>query len=269
MDDNALVGQVHRFVVVGAGGIGTWLTAGLVRLLEWKYPGSGLIIVDGDNFEAKNLERQDFTKLGNKAVVKAAELAPHFPRTTIIPVAKWVVADDHSGVTSADDDDAGKITARQLLRDHDIVFAVVDNFAARKILFDAATGLSNVDVFTGGNDDDLFGSIYHYQKRDGVEITAHPGEFHPEYHNPPDKNPGELSCQDRAQIDGGTQLLATNMAVASYLLGRVHHILVSSQSPEQTEIFFDLGIGKAEPYNRMHALSESVSISANHVHSTL
>lgn len=252
----------HRFVVIGAGGIGTWLTAGLVRLLEWKYPGSGLIIVDGDNYEVKNKERQDFTKLGNKAVVKASELAPQFPNTTIIPVAKWVVANDFSGVTSRDDDEVGKIAASQLIREGDVVFAVVDNFAARKIIFDAATELDHIDVLTGGNDDDLFGSIYHYQKRNGVEITAHPGEFHPEYHNPPDKNPGEMSCQDRAQIEGGTQLLATNMAVASFLLGRVQHVLVSNQSPEQTEIFFDLGVGKAEPYNRMHDLSDPAVTSA-------
>ena len=248
----------RRFILVGAGGIGTWLAAGLVRLLEWKFPGSALIIVDGDTFEEKNKERQDFIKLGNKAVVKAAELVPQFPNTTIIPLAKWVVDDNFAGVV---DDDSPKITASQLIREGDVVFAVVDNFAARKIIFDAATKLNNVDVFTGGNDDDLFGSIYHYQKRDGVEITAHPAEYHPEYDNPPDKNPGELSCQDRAQIEGGTQLLATNMAVASFILGRVQKIIVSNQSPEETEIFFDLGLGKSEPYNRMHSsLEEPIKV---------
>lgn len=247
--------DVKRFVLVGAGGIGNWLAAGLVRLLEWKYPGSGLIIVDGDSYEEKNKERQEFTKLGNKAVVKAQELIPSFPNTTIIPLAKWVVSDDFSGVA---DEDSPKITATQLIRENDIVFAVVDNFAARKIIFDAASKLNNIDVFTGGNDDDLFGSIYHYQKRDGIEITAHPAEFHPEYNNPPDKNPGELSCQDRAQIEGGTQLLATNMAVAAYILGRVQKTIVSEQRPEETEIFFDLGIGKSEPYNRMNEFSESL-----------
>ena len=250
--------QPKRFILVGAGGIGTWLAAGLVRLLEWKFPGSALIIVDGDTYEEKNKERQDFTKLGNKAVVKAAELVPQFPNTTIIPLAKWVVDDNFAGVV---DDDSPKITASQLIREGDVVFAVVDNFAARKIIFDAATKFNNVDVFTGGNDDDLFGSIYHYQKRDGVEITAHPAEYHPEYDNPPDKNPGELSCQDRAQIEGGTQLLATNMAVASFILGRVQKIIVSNQSPEETEIFFDLGLGKSEPYNRMHSsLEESIKV---------
>lgn len=238
-----------RFVLVGAGGIGTWLAAGLVRLLEWKYPGSALIIVDGDTYEAKNKERQDFTKLGNKAVVKATELSPHFSNTTIIPVPKWVVDDNFKGVT---DEDSPKISATQLIREHDVVFAVVDNFAARKILFDAASKLDNVDVFTGGNDDALFGSIYHYQKRNSVEITLHPAEFHPEYNNPPDKNPGELSCQERSEIEGGTQLLATNMAVASFILGRVQKTIVNNESPEETEIFFDLGIGKSEPYNRTH-----------------
>jgi molybdopterin/thiamine biosynthesis adenylyltransferase len=238
-----------RFVLVGAGGIGTWLAAGLVRLLEWKYPGSGMIIVDGDNYEAKNKERQDFTKFGNKAVVKATELSPQFPNTTIIPVAKWVVDDNFNGVA---DEESPKISASQLIREDDIVFAVVDNFAARKILFDAASKLNNIDVFTGGNDDGLFGSIYHYQKRNGIEITIHPSEFHPEYNNPPDKNPGELSCQERSEIEGGTQLLATNMAVASLILGRVQKTIVNNESPEETEIFFDLGIGKSEPYNRTH-----------------
>jgi hypothetical protein len=60
-----------------------------------------------------------------------------------------------------------------------------------------------------------------------------------------------MSCQERAEVDGGTQLLATNMAVASFILGRVHKTIVNKQNPEESEIYFDLGIGKSEPYNRM------------------
>ena len=117
-------------------------------------------------------------------------------------------------------------------------------------MFDAASHIDNIDVFTGGNDDALFGSIYHYQRRDGVDITEHPVVYHPEYENPPDKNPGELSCQERAEIDGGTQLLATNMAVASIILGRINHVIVEGKDPEVTEIYFDLGLGMAQPYDR-------------------
>ncbi len=240
-----------RVVLIGAGGVGTWLAEGVARLLEWKFPGSALIIVDGDNYEPKNMERQNFTKMGNKASVKALELTEKFEKTTFIPVAKWVVGDDFGGVA---DSDSPKIKASDLLNDGDVVLAVVDNFAARKILFDTASKLNNVDVFTGGNDDALFGSTYHYQRRDGKDITEHPVHFHPEYESPPDKNPGELSCQERAEIDGGTQLLATNMAVAAFILGRIDHIIVNNQNPEATEIYFDLGVGKAEPYDRRTSL---------------
>lgn len=236
-----------RVVLVGAGGIGTWLSEGVVRMLEWKYPGSALIIVDGDNFEQKNLERQSFAQMGNKASVKALELTEKFHNTMVIPIPKWVVSDDHPST----DEDSNKIKASDLIRENDIVIAVVDNFAARKILFDAASKINNVDVFTGGNDDALFGSVYHYQRRDGRDITAHPVETHPEYQNPPDRNPGEMSCQERAEIDGGTQILATNMAVAAMILGRIQHTIVFEQSPEQSEIYFDLALGMAQPYNRM------------------
>lgn len=240
--------ETKRFVLIGAGGIGTWLAAGLVRLLEFKYPGSALIIVDGDNYEDKNRERQEFTQMGNKAVAKAHELTQHFTKTTIIPVPKWVVGDDNSGVSA--DSESPRITASSLLAEGDVVFCVVDNFAARKIVFDAASKLNNIDVFTGGNDDALFGSIYHYQKRDGIQITDHPDVIHSEYNNPPDKNPGELSCQERAQIEGGTQLLATNMAVASFILGRVQKTIVDNQSPAEVEIYFDLALGLSQPFDR-------------------
>jgi molybdopterin/thiamine biosynthesis adenylyltransferase len=239
--------EAKRFIIVGAGGIGTWLAEGVARLLEWKYPNSALIIVDGDNYEEKNKERQHFSKMGNKASVKALELTQQFSKTTFIPLPKWIVGDDFKGVS---DVDSPKIKATDLLMDGDVVLAVVDNFAARKILFDAASKLDNIDVFTGGNDDALFGSTYHYQRRNGIEITEHPVTYHPEYENPPDKNPGEMSCQERAEIDGGTQLLATNMAVASIILGQINHVIVKGKDPEVTEIYFDLGLGMAQPYDR-------------------
>lgn len=239
--------EAKRFIIVGAGGIGTWLAEGVARLLEWKYPNSALIIVDGDNYEEKNKERQHFSKMGNKASVKALELTQQFSKTTFIPLPKWIVGDDFKGVS---DVDSPKIKATDLLMDGDVVLAVVDNFAARKILFDAASKLDNIDVFTGGNDDALFGSTYHYQRRNGIEITEHPVTYHPEYENPPDKNPGEMSCQERAEIDGGTQLLATNMAVASIILGQINHVIVEGKDPEVTEIYFDLGLGMAQPYDR-------------------
>lgn len=240
-------GKTHRFIVIGAGGVGGWLIPGLVRILEWKFPGSALVIVDGDSYEPKNKERQDFKEIGPKASIQAMKLTEEFTGTVIIPVVKWVVAEDFEGNS---DETSSKIKASQLIAENDIVFAVVDNFSARKTIFDAASKLDNVDVFTGGNDDAYFGSVYHYQRRNGFDVTEHPVVMHPEYENPPDRNPGELSCQERAKIEGGTQILATNMAVASFLLARVQKTIVNEEKPTEGEIYFDLGVGKAESYER-------------------
>ncbi|MBM3682331.1 MAG: hypothetical protein FJW84_02625 [Actinobacteria bacterium] len=78
--------RTHRFIVIGAGGVGSWLIPGLVRILEWKFPGSALVIVDGDSYEPKNKERQDFKEIGPKASIQAMKLTEEFTNTVIIPV---------------------------------------------------------------------------------------------------------------------------------------------------------------------------------------
>ena len=105
--------EQKRFVLVGAGGIGTWLADGLARLLEYKYPGSALIIVDGDTYEERNKERQSFTQMGNKAIATAHRLTQQFDNTTFIPVPKWVVDDNFAGVA---DEESPKIKASALIK---------------------------------------------------------------------------------------------------------------------------------------------------------
>lgn len=261
---------MSRYVIVGAGGVGGWLASGLARMIEYKDPGSLLLIVDGDTFEKKNLERQDFTIMGNKAEVRAAELQPLFPSTVIVGLGRWVVADHELRTSAGESDETDEqiavtsMAVSSLIEEGDHVFAVVDNFAARKVIFDHAKTMDNVDVFTGGNDDQLYGSIYHYRRRDGIDITDHPEAMHPEYENPPDRNPGLLSCQERAAIEGGTQFLATNMAVAAWLLGRVQHTLFADtdvEVAETAEIFFDLGLGLASAFARTpDPVSEPTSV---------
>jgi molybdopterin/thiamine biosynthesis adenylyltransferase len=252
-----------RVLVVGAGGIGSLLSRSIAMTLEWRIPGSALIIVDGDNFEIKNKQRQFFNGVGNKAEVLAAELTPQFEKTFIIPMPYWVV--DKVGVSKEEEQEddgspvAGKIAAKDLLVEGDVVFAVVDNFKARKQLIDAATKLDNIDVFLGGNDERYFGSTYHYAKRDGIELVDHPSVWHEEYIDPPDRNPGELSCQERAQLDGGTQLLATNMAVTAALLARFNMVIVEGKDPaSNSEYFFDLEAGLAQSFDRSVNVNELV-----------
>lgn len=236
-----------RFVVVGSGGVGIWLTAGLARMLEYRAPGSALVVVDGDHFEPRNAERQHFSDLGNKAEVRVDELQPMFPNTFLVADPRWVVAESDA---AAEDTDAPNVAASTLLNEGDVVFTAVDNFAARKVVFDAARELDDVHVFHGGNDDGLYGSVYHYVRRDGVEIIDHPAEWHPELIDPPDRNPGDLSCQERAELEGATQTLAANMLVAATLLSRVHVTIFEQEDDQHSEIFFDMAVGLAQSYDR-------------------
>ncbi len=247
--------DAKRYIVVGVGGIGIPLVQQIVRQLNFEAPGSGLILVDGDSYEEKNKTRQQFQRLGNKAVVLADELAPEFIETTIIGLPKWVIeskqeaeAYDPNEEESVDGNEvAGKIAAVDLLDDNDVVFAVVDNFAARKIILEAAATKDNIDVFMGGNDDGYFGSFIHYQRKNGVDITPNPAthERFEEYHNPADRNPGEMSCQERAEVEGGTQIMSTNGLIASVLGMRSHAVIFGGDAPAPSLIYMQLDKGMA------------------------
>lgn len=241
-----------RVIVVGVGGVGGWLAKGLAPMLEVADPGSLLMLVDGDTFEEKNLDRQDFHEYGFKATSRANELQPRYPNTMIVAQPFWVVGESEGWP----EEEGGVVAASLLVEEGDIVFATVDNHAARKLLFEAAAKLDNVDVFTGGNDDAYFGSTYHYQRRDGQDTIDSIFDYHPEMADPPDRNPGEMSCEERAEQVGGVQLLATNMAVSAFLLGRFHKTILCGEPDEVAEIFFDLGAGLARPYDRRPEATE-------------
>ena len=259
----------YNVILIGCGGVGIKLAKDVARMLEFQAPYSTLTLVDGDFYEPKNKNRQEFEKLGNKASVLASTLAEEFEDTFVIDKASWVVGeyppkdesqkeveetDDQVEDKNDEEDDekpeATLITAEYLLFEDAIVFCVVDNNAARKVVFEAAEKLNNIDVLTGGNDDELFGSVYHYRRRDGQDMITHPFEVQPEIANPEDKNPGDLSCEERAKLEGGQQTVAANSAVAAYLAGKMSLIVGEAEADddkllETAQIFFDLKQGLA------------------------
>lgn len=244
-----------RVVIIGCGGIGTWLAHALSKSLHAQAPESILVLVDGDTFEEKNVDRQLFEVYGNKAHSLRASIQPMASSIYVVPMAAWIVSEGNEADHDDDDDMISKITAEKLLEEGDSVFCVVDNHAARKLVFDAARNFNNIDVYTGGNDDKLYGSVYHYCRRDGEDITAHPAVYHNEFVNPPDRNPGELSCQERAMLDGGTQVLAINMAVASVLAAKAAQMLFGSEEQkakaiQNAEVYFDLDLSAMEGSDR-------------------
>ncbi|MGW8178049.1 MAG: ThiF family adenylyltransferase [bacterium] len=222
----------RRVIVAGVGGVGSWLADTFGRVLNVHAPGSQLILVDGDNFEPKNAERQNFSHYGNKAKSVQMDLAPKLDRIMVIPKAAWVVSQEAADAAGEDEEGVQYVSAEDLLQDGDIVFTCFDNMMARKLIFDAAVRFDNIDIFNGGNEDTGFGSTYYYSRRNGLDVTRHPGEIHDEFVNPPDKNPGELSCAERAKLESGTQLIATNMMVAAVLTHDAHQALFADDATE-------------------------------------
>lgn len=251
-----------RFLLIGAGGVGSHLAEPLARMLEYSdIDNPALIIVDGDHYEPKNKQRQTFSQIGSKAQVLAADLQSKFEKVLIAPLHSWVV-ELESEEAAADPDDvdefgnpnASKIAASKLLAEGDVVYGVVDNFACRSVLLKAASQIDNIDVFVAGNDEDMYGTVYHYSRRNGKDITNNPVVFKEEFATPTDRNPGELSCQERAELEGGTQLIAANFAVASMLIGRTQATIIErpeNEDPlEVTELYFDLRLGRMAPFDR-------------------
>jgi hypothetical protein len=256
-----------RVVIVGCGGIGSWLAEALARTLEFQAPGSAMILVDGDNYEEKNVERQSFDQIGNKAKVLRERVQKAVPNTFVVAKPAWVVPEDAVDDLDPEEAAVGKITAGELMDEGDYVFAVVDNFAARKLILDSARLYDDIDVFIGGNGspetgDPLYGTVVHYRRRNAQDITVHPSVMHEEFANPPDKNPGELSCAERAKLDGGTQLITANLQVMTLMMAKVSQVMFGTPEQENqamacSELAFDLSIPAIVEYDRRteHAIS--------------
>lgn len=252
-----------RVKAVGIGGIGTWFVRALAGVLDAHAPESQLMLIDGDSFEPKNKARQNFSSYGNKADSVARSLRDDFDKIIVSSFPAWVVADGAAPPVNEEDEAGGisRIPVSDLLEEDDIIVLGVDSFAVRKIVFDAAMNIDNIDIYCGGNGDltggdALFGSVYHFRRRDGECVTAHPAEYHDEYANPQDRNPGELSCAERAQLDGGEQVVSANMTVAAILLAKFSQTVLSTdpeviaKSLDNAIVYFDWSAGLASSDKR-------------------
>ena len=253
-----------RIKIVGIGGVGSYLAEWVSMSCAFHAPDSVLFLIDGDTFEPKNKERQNFTEIGFKARVVAKELQDQFPNVFLCAVPSWIVAPGMESIVEEGDEENGvsKISATDFFEDGDIIILAVDNNACRSEVFKAASQLNDVDVFSGGNGevktgDPLFGSVYHWRRRDGADVNGSPLQYHEdEFLHPTDRNPGELSCQERMKLDGGIQVLAANVSVAAIILAKMTMTVFSSNVEEielgvnQGEVYFDWSVGLARANER-------------------
>ncbi len=200
-----------RAVIVGAGGIASYLWSPLGRLLSTLGP-KEITVIDGDRFEVKNLERQDMRVVDTKEFksdVLSRRIKESFPDLLVASVPKFITAYPSSQEDTIPVDD--------VIREGDLVFSCVDNHATRLLLSRKMQRLCNGVLVSCGNEKTT-GNVYRYIRVGKTDITRPVERIHEELAKPTNsqRNPGDLSCEERALVRGGEQTLAANTMAASF-----------------------------------------------------
>ena len=210
-----------NIVIIGLGGIGSILCERIARYLTYSAEaGVKLLLVDGDDYEPKNYDRQDFTRMGNKAEVKAADLKMQFSRLNVSSYPAFV----------------NESNLAQVITEGSIVFLCVDNHKTRMIVSNYTNKLTDVTLISGGNDL-IDGNVQIYIRKDGTDITPDLCSYHPEIANPDDKLPEEMSCEELAESE--PQLYFTNLGVATIMCWAFYNAVVKGEY-ERSEVYFDI-----------------------------
>ncbi len=215
---------------IGIGGIGCALLPFLCRFLQYSGQPARLTLIDGDRFERSNASRQAFPRLGNKAEVKAGELAPEFESLSFRAVPEYVTDEN----------------VTRLVAEGDVVFLMVDNHATRRLLSQHAAGLQDLTLISGGNDYED-GNVQIYRRRDGADLTPSLTRYHPEIAHPRDRNPAELSCEE-LMAAGVPQLLFANLTVATLMLNAFYAL--HKGTLDYSEVYLDIVANLTRPVGR-------------------
>ncbi|MFQ5882922.1 MAG: ThiF family adenylyltransferase [Candidatus Methylomirabilales bacterium] len=221
---------MEEIKVIGIGGIGCALLPFLARYLNYRGERARIILIDGDEFERRNADRQTFGTLDNKAKVKAAEMAQEFQGLSFRAIPEYVT----------------EANIAQCIRDGDVVFLAVDNHKTRQLVSDYCEKLAAITLISGGNEY-TDGNVQVHIRQGGEDRTAPITRFHPEIRRPQDRSPAEMSCEELMQ-SGAPQLLFTNLAVASAMLNAFYGFREGKL--RYGEVYLDIVEGKSNPVKR-------------------
>jgi len=197
----------------------------LVRFLSFGEDYAEITVIDGDEFEERNRERQRFEEPENKAKHTVRLMRHQFPKVHFRAKGEFLTNDNI--VTN--------------IREKDVVFLGVDNHASRKLVSDRCEELDDVVLISGGNDY-TDGNVMLFVRKNGKSKGRPPTKMFSKIANPEDKNPGEFtdaerqSCQQEATTN--PQLLFTNLSAASVMLNVFYAHEQGKANFEQ--VYFDI-----------------------------
>jgi hypothetical protein len=218
---------MKTYIQIGAGGTGSHLIAPILAYLETKHRGEEwqYIVVDGDNFDTGNLERQLFDPTF-VASNKAEAMVAMYNRYPVLAVPRFIGKDD----------------LQTMMDEGDTVLICADNHSIRALVQERALELQSAVVINAGNEYHD-GNIQLFVREDGVNKTPPITFLHPEirYIGEDDRQP--MSCAQVAQLPGGGQLILANMAAAQGMLTALWRFHEGTWTTGWTEWQFDLAAG--------------------------
>ncbi len=210
-----------KVVFIGLGGIGSITAEKICRFLNYKNDNVWYItLVDGDEYEPKNMERQEFSTMGSKAEVKYNDLSKKFSSLVFSYVDEYVT----------------KRNVAKIIPEDSIVILGVDNHKTRKVISEHVDTLNNCVVFSGGNDF-IDGNVQIYIRKDGEKISPSLMDYHPEIQVPADKSPDEMSCEELHASE--PQLYFVNLGAAT-LICWAFYLYLEGKIEGVAEIYFDM-----------------------------
>jgi molybdopterin/thiamine biosynthesis adenylyltransferase len=223
---------MNEISIVGLGGIGSILSNTISKFINSKVDDNKRVtinLIDGDDYEVKNLDRQEFFRYGNKAESKANELRDKFSNISFRDYPQFV-----------DEENISKI-----IKEDDLVFLAVDNHKTRKLVSDYVSKLENITLISGGNELED-GNVQLYIRKGGKDLTPSLTDYHPEIRNPEDKHPNEMSCEELQKSE--PQLYFTNLGVATFMAFTFYNVL--KENNNFSEVYFDMNTMKADSKTR-------------------
>lgn len=204
--------KIGRVIVVGCGGIGSHFTIPVCSMLGRSVD---YVLIDGDAYEAKNIERQ-MCCASDVGRSKAAVLRERIHRQL------GIASTERASYIHGDEEFAGIMAKDSLaLGDSITVVAIcVDNDATRKLIYDGVRMTKVNTIVVDMANEERHGDVILWAWVDKENVYPYPPDRFPNLKSPKDRPPG-ASCQKEVAA-GNTQLVPTNMMAAAIGVWYVH-----------------------------------------------
>lgn len=229
---------MQTYIMIGAGGTGTHLIPKALAYLDAYHRNEGsdwqFVVIDGDNFEEKNGDRQLFDS-GFLMANKAEAMAQMYNRFPVRAVPRFI----------------GREDLEEFIQNSDTIFICADNHSIRALVEERALALDDITVINAGNELSD-GNVQLWVREQGQNLTPRLTYMHPEIIYIGEEDRSAMSCQQAAQLPGGGQLILANAQAADWMLAALHRRITgdfrkTGRGEGWTEIQFDAITGIVHP----------------------